>query len=118
MLHHVSIEIAPEQVADCVACWQLLGFERLEAPPEIAKYVTWLEHDGTQIHLIHTEEPTVPALGHPAVAVDDYDKAVAALEQAGIGYEHHQQLWGQPRGFVVIPGGHRVEVMAAPPPPS
>ncbi len=117
MLHHVSLEIHPDHVEDCVGAWQILGFTRLEAPPEIAKYVSWLERQTTQIHLIHTEEPTIPALGHPAVAVDDYEATISALEAAGIPFEHHRELWGKPRGFVIIPGGHRVEMMAAPPPP-
>ena len=29
--------------------------------------------------------------------------------------ERHRELWGQPRAFVTMPGGHRVELMAAPP---
>jgi hypothetical protein len=118
VLHHVSIEVPPQDVEDCIACWELLGFKRLEAPEDIAKYVSWLERDGTQIHLIHSEAAVVPQLGHPAVVVEDFDATFAALEKAGHQVERHQELWGEPRGFVVIPGGHRVELMAAAPPPS
>lgn len=118
MLHHVSVEIHPDHLADCVACWRLLGFERVEAAEALGGYVTWLERAGTQIHLIHSEQPTIPQLGHAAVAVEDFDAAFAALEDAGHGPERHRELWGEPRAFVTMPGGHRVELMAAPPTPS
>ena len=117
MLHHVSIEVAPDQAEDCIAAWKLLGFNELSSPPEISDYVSWLERGTTQIHLIHSEAATVPVLGHPAVVVDDFDATFSALEEAGHEVERHRELWGEPRAFVVIPGGHRVEFMAAPPPP-
>lgn len=101
-----------------MSCWKLLGFTPIEAPEELGGYVTWLERSGTQIHLIHSESPTVPALGHPAVVVADFDAAFAALEAAGHEPERHRELWGEPRAFVTMPGGHRVELMAAPPPNS
>jgi len=63
------------------------------------------------------EAATVPVLGHPAVVVDDFAATFSALEEAGHEVERHRELWGEPRAFVVIPGGHRVEFMAAPPPP-
>ena len=118
MLHHVSIEVHPDEVDACVEGWKMLGWEKLDAPPEIAEYVTWLERKGTQVHLIHSEAPVIPQLGHSAVAVEDFEAAFEQLEEAGLEPERHQELWGQPRGFVVLPGGHRVELMAAPPPPS
>jgi hypothetical protein len=118
MLHHVSIEVHPDQVEACATCWELLGFTRVEVPTALGPYFTWLEREGTQIHLIHTEAPTVPALGHPAVAVADFEATFAALEQAGHEPERHRELWGEPRAFLTMPGGHRVEFMAAPPAPS
>ncbi len=118
MLHHVSIEVAPEHVEDCIAAWKLLGFDELSSPPEISEHVSWLESGTTQIHLIHSEAATVPVLGHPAVVVVDFEATYAALENAGHQVERHKERWGEPRAFVVIPGGHRVEFMAAPPPPS
>lgn len=116
MLHHVSLEVEPDQVEACVACWRLLGFEPVDVPGELGGYVTWLERAGTQIHLIHTEGATVPPLGHPAVAVADFEATFAALEEAGHEPERHRELWGEPRAFVTMPGGHKVEFMAAPPP--
>jgi catechol 2,3-dioxygenase-like lactoylglutathione lyase family enzyme len=115
VLHHVSIEVDPKEVDRAVAFWQLLGFERVEAPGELGGYVTWLERKGTQVHLIHSEAATVPPLGHAAVVVDDFEATFAALETAGHEPERHRELWGEPRAFATMPGGHRVELMAAPP---
>ena len=106
------------EVERTVEFWGVLGFERLPAPEAIADYVTWLERGQSQIHLIHTPEPSVPSLGHPAiVAPDDFDATVAALRKGGFEFEESQQLWGKRRGFAVAPAGHRVEVMEDPPPP-
>jgi hypothetical protein len=119
VLHHVSIEVHPEQVDACAACWQLLGFELVAVPEALGdEYFTWLERNGTQIHLIHTEAAAVPLLGHPAVVVEDFEATFAELERAGFEPERHRELWGEPRAFVTMPGGHRVEMMAAPPPPT
>jgi Glyoxalase/Bleomycin resistance protein/Dioxygenase superfamily len=115
MLHHVSIEVDPSQIEACAACWELLGFKRVPAPEALGPNFTWLERKGTQIHLIHTEGATVPALGHAAVVVTDFEATFAALERAGHAPERHRELWGAPRAFVKMPGGHRVEFMSAPP---
>lgn len=115
MLHHVSIEVEPDQVDACARCLQLLGFEPVEVPAALGRNFTWLEHKGTQIHLIHTEHATVPVIGHPAVVVEDFEATFAALEAAGHAPERHRELWEEPRAFVTLPGGHRVEFMAAAP---
>jgi catechol 2,3-dioxygenase-like lactoylglutathione lyase family enzyme len=115
VLHHVSIEVDPDQVEGCVACWELLGFELVDVPPALGENFTWLERGGTQVHLIHTEAATVPALGHAAVVVEDFEATFGALERAGHEPERHRELWREPRAFVTLPGGHRVEFMAAPP---
>jgi catechol 2,3-dioxygenase-like lactoylglutathione lyase family enzyme len=117
MLHHVSLEIAPDDVERTVEFFGLLGFERIPPPDSIAPFVTWLEAGTTQIHLIHTPEPTTPALGHPAVVANDFDSALASLRDAGFPVEDADELWGERRSFGVLPGGQRVEVMAAPPTP-
>jgi catechol 2,3-dioxygenase-like lactoylglutathione lyase family enzyme len=119
VLHHVSLEIKPEDVERSVEFFAALGFERVAAPEEISEYVTWLERDRNQIHFIHTPEATTPALGHPAVvAPDGFQTTIARLRDAGFEVEESRELWGEPRAFAVMPGGQRVEVMAAPPPPA
>jgi catechol 2,3-dioxygenase-like lactoylglutathione lyase family enzyme len=117
VLHHVSLEIAPDDVDRTIEFFGLLGFAQIHAPDQIAPFVTWLESRTTQIHLIHTPEPTTPALGHPAVVAGDFDGAVTGLRDAGFTVEDADELWGERRSFGILPGGQRVEVMAAPPPP-
>jgi catechol 2,3-dioxygenase-like lactoylglutathione lyase family enzyme len=39
-----------------------------------------------------------------------------ALRRAGFEPEPRREHWGAPRCFVRDPAGHRVEIMAAPPP--
>jgi hypothetical protein len=116
MLHHVGIEVAPADVERSVELWQALGFELVEPPASLSKF-TWLERGGTQVHLMPTEEPTVPARGHTAVAVIDFERSFAALSECGFEVERRREHWGAPRAQVIAPGGHRVELMAAPPSP-
>jgi catechol 2,3-dioxygenase-like lactoylglutathione lyase family enzyme len=118
VLHHVSLEVRPDDVARSVEFFELLGFGRVPAPDPIAAFVTWLERDATQIHFIHTPEPTTPKLGHPAVVATDFDAAVGRVRAAGFEVEVADELWGESRAFAIMPGGQRVELMAAPPPPA
>jgi len=114
MLHHVGIEVRPDEIERSVEFWEALGFEQVESPPTLSEF-TWLERDGTQVHLMPTEEPTVPARGHTAVVVADFDRAVADLGERGFEVERRREHWGAPRARAVAPGGHRVELMAAAP---
>ena len=118
MLQHVSLEIAPGESEAAVGFWELLGFRRVEAPGALRGHVTWVEREGTQIHLIHTEGATVPVLGHAAVVVADFEAALGRLGEAGHAVTEARELWGARRAFAIAPGGHRVELMAAPPPTS
>jgi catechol 2,3-dioxygenase-like lactoylglutathione lyase family enzyme len=115
MLQHVSLEVPPNEVERMVEFWRLLGFQPAEAPDPIAPFVTWLQRDGTQIHLLHNEAATVPQLGHAAVVTDDFDAVVTRLREAGFEVEDAQDLWGASRAFAIAPAGHRVELMASPP---
>jgi hypothetical protein len=116
VLHHVSLEVRPGDVERSVELFELLGFHRVPAPEPIAEFVTWLERDGTQIHLIHTPDASAPALGHAGLVAPDFEATIARLRRAGFDVEDADKLWGQPRAFAIIPGGGGVEVMAAPPP--
>jgi catechol 2,3-dioxygenase-like lactoylglutathione lyase family enzyme len=118
MLQHVSLEVRPDAVDECVAFWQLLGFARVDPPPALRERAAWVERERTQIHLMYVEEPAVPAYGHAAVVAPDYERTLAALRDAGFDPEPRREHWGAPRSFVRDPAGHRVEVMSAPPPPA
>lgn len=115
MLQHVGIETRPEDVERAVEFFELLGFERVEPPPALAAGFTWLERAGTQVHLMHEDEPTVPGRGHLAVAVADFDATVARLREQGFETRPGREHWGAPRAHAVAPGGHRVELMSSPP---
>lgn len=114
MLHHVGIEVAPADVERSVELWQTLGFALVEPPASLAEF-TWLERDGTQVHLMPTDDPIVPARGHVAVVVENFEAIVADLRERGFEVERRREHWGVPRVVAIAPGGHRVELMAAPP---
>ncbi len=114
MLHHVGIEVTPVDLERSIELWRALGFELVEPPPSLAEF-TWLERAATQIHLMPTESPTAPPRGHVAIVVADFDATLAALRDAGFEVEVRRAHWGAPRAKVAAPGGHVVELMAAPP---
>jgi catechol 2,3-dioxygenase-like lactoylglutathione lyase family enzyme len=116
VLHHVSIEVLPGDADGLGELLEAIGFERVEAPDALGDSVVWFGRKGTQVHLIVTEGATVPVLGHAAFAVDDFDAAVVAVRARGFTFDEAQELWGERRGFVLAPSGHRMELMAAPPP--
>jgi catechol 2,3-dioxygenase-like lactoylglutathione lyase family enzyme len=115
MLQHVGIEIAPTDVDRAVEFFALLGFARVEPPPALADGFTWVEREGTQIHLMHEEHPTVPERGHLAVVVPDLEAALVRLREHGYQTRSGRAHWGAARAHAVAPGGHAVELMAAPP---
>jgi len=117
MLQHVSIEVAPADLRDCVAFYELIGFHEVTPPGGLGEVSTWVERDGTQVHLMLADDPVVPPSGHLAVVVadGDYDATLARLREAGFDPEPRTEHWGAPRSFVRDPAGHRVELMAAPP---
>jgi hypothetical protein len=116
VLHHVGIEVAPADIEAAAGFFELIGFVRVE-PPEALRRYTWLEREGTQVHLMPEDEPTVPSPGHLAVVAPDFDATVARLRDAGFEVEPKGEHWGRPRALAIAPGGHRVELMAAPPAP-
>ena len=118
MLQHVTLEVSPAQVRDCVAFWELLGFEEIPAPPALRDEFTWVQRAATQIHLVASETPAVAERGHVAVLAADYDTTVRRLAEAGFVPKPGLRAWDGDRVFVRDPAGHRIEVMeVAPLPP-
>ena len=116
VVQHVTVEVSRERVEACAAFWELLGFRRVEPPPTLNDRAVWMERESTQVHLMYVDDPVVPPRGHVAVVAPDYETAFAALRDGGHEPEPRPEHWGVPRCFVQDPAGHRVEVMAAPPP--
>ena len=115
MLQHVGIEVRPGDVERTVELFELLGFERTSPPPSLQAGFTWLQSGGTQIHLMHEDDPVVPHRGHLAVVVPGFEEALARLRDHGFEAERRREHWGAPRALASAPGGHRVELMAEPP---
>lgn len=115
-VHHVAIEVRREQALACRDFYGLLGFAEVDPPPALRDRALWVQAKATQIHLLFAERPTVAPDGHVAVVVDDYQATLAALRDAGHEPDPRREHWGSPRAFVRDPAGHRVEVMAFPPP--
>jgi hypothetical protein len=116
VLQHVSLEVPPEETERMLEFWRLVGFDEVAAPEPLGDSVRWLEREGTQIHLILTQDHTAPVLGHAAVVVADHAATKEALRGSGFQVEDADQLWGADRAFAIAPGGHRVELMAEAPP--
>jgi len=114
MLHHVGIEVAPAEIERAVEFFTAIGFEQVEPPPTLTEF-TWLEREGTQVHLMPQENPTVPSRGHLAVVAPDFEATIDRLRERGFEVEPGREHWGAPRAHATAPGGHRVELMGAPP---
>jgi catechol 2,3-dioxygenase-like lactoylglutathione lyase family enzyme len=117
MLQHASLEVPPDRVRECVAFWKLLGFEEMEPPPRLGGRFTWVQREGTQIHLLPVEDPINMHEGHVAIVAPDYDMNVRLLLDAGFELRAGSNAWNAPRAFVRDPGGNLIEVMSAPPEP-
>lgn len=114
MLQHVGIEVVPAEIGRSIELWELLGFARVEPPAALSEY-TWLQRGGTQIHLMPSDSPTVPPRGHVAVVAPDFEATCERVAAAGFEIEPRSGYWGAARAKVAAPGGHVVELMAAPP---
>jgi hypothetical protein len=117
-LHHVSLEVHPDDSGRMVELFEAVGFELVEAPEALGPHVVWLERDGSQIHLIRSEEPTVMTLGHPALVAPEkkFDAVLERLRALAFEVEDHAPLWGAKRSFAIGPRNQRVEIVEFPPP--
>jgi catechol 2,3-dioxygenase-like lactoylglutathione lyase family enzyme len=118
LIQHVSFEVTRDQVEACIEFYELLGFQRVTAPEQIADHVAWLERDGDHFHLIQLPEASHMNAGHAAVPLgDDYEETQTRLRDVGHHVDDHEEYWGSPRSFVRDPAGNLVELMKFPPPP-
>ena len=116
VLHHVGIEVAPAEIEAAAGFFELVGFERVEPPATLRR-----------VHLArarrHPGPPDArggadrPLPGPPRRRRPDFEATVARLREHGFEVEPKREHWGQPRALAIAPGGHRVELMAAPPQP-
>ena len=107
MIHHVGVEVAPEDLERSVALLASWSASPRSSRRRAWSEFTWLERGGTQIHLLPTESPTVPTRGHVAVVAPDFEAAVAALRGAGFEVERRSEYWGAPRAKARPPAATR-----------
>jgi catechol 2,3-dioxygenase-like lactoylglutathione lyase family enzyme len=116
VIQHVSLESRREDEAALVRFFEALGFHPVPTPAGLGERATWLQAGPTQVHLLWADEPVAPPQGHIAVVAADYAATLDRLRAGGWEPEPRREHWGAQRAYVRAPGGHRVEVMAAPPP--
>jgi len=119
VVQHVGLEVRREDADAEVAFWALLGFEEVPAPAALRERTRWVQRDGQQIHLLFAGAPVIPGEGHVAVVAPEWQATLTRLRAAGHEAALRTAYWGHPpspRTQVHTPAGHRVEVMAAPPP--
>lgn len=114
MIHHVALPTLRADVSAEVAFWALLGFSPVEPPESLRDRATWLQSGPTQIHLLYTSEPA--HAGHVAIIAPNFEEATTSLSAAGFTPEPRTAHWGAARAYVHSPGGHLIELTAAPPP--
>jgi catechol 2,3-dioxygenase-like lactoylglutathione lyase family enzyme len=117
MIQHVTRDILPSELDRSTAFYALLGFDLVPAPPSLAGRAVWLEHAGTQIHLVFVGDQDPAAAGHRppghvGIVVADYERAIERLTDAGHHVEPRREHWGSPRSYVRDPAGYLVELMA------
>lgn len=122
-VQHVALEVSASDLNRARQLWRLVGFEEVDPPVSLRGRTVWLESGPTgartQIHLLDPEADSRSAArgfgGHVAVVAYDFEKTVRDLKSAGFTVEGRSRHWGAARAFVSHPGGHTVELMAAPP---
>ena len=117
MLQHVTLEVTPAQVRDCVAFWELLGFTEMEPPPLLRDRFTWVEREGTQIHLVPVDDPIAAREGHVAVSPTTTRPRSRGSPSTGFAVREGSNAWNAARVVRHRPGGppHRGHVEAAAP---
>jgi catechol 2,3-dioxygenase-like lactoylglutathione lyase family enzyme len=116
MLQHVTLEITAADADRAVEFFSLVGFKEVAVPDTLGSSFRWMEREGTQVHLMFVTDPVAPPHGHAAIVVPDHAEAKRRLLDAGFEVQDRRRHWAADRAFATAPGGHRVELMAAPPP--
>jgi catechol 2,3-dioxygenase-like lactoylglutathione lyase family enzyme len=114
MIQHATREVLPAQLDACIDFYGQIGFSRVPEPATLQGSAVWLEHRGTQVHLMPKPD-AAPQTGHVAVVVAGYEDTVARLRGLGHEIDPRREHWGSPRCFVRDPAGNVVELMAWPP---
>jgi hypothetical protein len=115
VLHHVTLEIGSGDADRFAELLGAIGFAPVPAPDTLGEGLLWFERAGTQVHLALVETPIAPPFGHAAFVVAPLEPALERLAELGFESEERRRHWGARRVMVKAPGGHRIELMEAPP---
>lgn len=119
VIQHIAFEISQADMAAEGRFWLAAGFQEVRAPEALGPGYAWYELDGTQVHLMTTEDPaTPPTRGHVAVVAPDFEACLARLDQAGFDVREARPLWAARRAKATTPAGNVVELMESPPRPA
>jgi predicted enzyme related to lactoylglutathione lyase len=114
--HHANLAVpADGTAAESDFLVSVLGYRRLEAPKEMAKFnVNWFEaDDGSQIHLSVDADHVPAAKAHVAIVLgDELDAVARRLTAKGIDNEHFDTPDGNHVVLCRDPAGNRWELRA------
>jgi catechol 2,3-dioxygenase-like lactoylglutathione lyase family enzyme len=112
-LEHVQLAIPAGEEGRCDDFYVgLLGFTRLEKPPDLAaRGGRWYQRDQAILHLGVDSHFVSATKAHPALVVDDYEGLVSRLEGAGITTRPDDTIPGRRRCHLDDPVGNRLELI-------
>jgi catechol 2,3-dioxygenase-like lactoylglutathione lyase family enzyme len=118
MIQHVTRQIRPSQLSECLRFYAILGFEPIVVPPGLEGRAVWLAGPessagappGPDLHLMFDDEAR-PESGHVAFVLAGYEATVARLREAGFEVQARREHWGSPRSYVRDPCSNLVELM-------
>lgn len=113
-LHHVNIVVKPGQTEQIVGFYaDVLGLRPTEKPAEgTSAGGAWFDiDDATQMHISERADAVMHDDMHFALVVDDFDRVLARLADAGAEWREQPDLFGGRRGSTRDPVGNRIELL-------
>ena len=112
-LHHVNVVVPPGATGNVITFYaDVLGLRQAPKPAEgVAQTGAWFDiDDRTQVHVSERDGERHPQT-HFGLVVDDFDRLLGRLRDAGAPWEDQPPIFGGRRGFTRDPEGNRVEIL-------